>query len=206
MGSLTFWWTHLSIFSQIFWAVALFGTVVLIMQLASMFLGLENIGGHDTDGSVDAHDMGQDHDSDNDHSVFTAGLKLFTLRNLVAFVCMFGWTGLVMIEYEASKLLTCIMALAVGCFSMIIMALLMKALYGIHASGNISEEDFVGEQATVYIPIPEKGKGFGKINFNMGGKLEERIAISTGPSLSVGTTVRVLSYSNNTFTVAATTN
>jgi membrane protein implicated in regulation of membrane protease activity len=196
MHSATVWWSHLVVFSQIFWGISLFGTIVLLMQIGSMFLGFENIGGHDTD-SVDSHDSGS---GEGQHG-FMAGLKFLTFRCMIAFVCMFGWTGLVCIEYGASKIMTCILSLIVGCFSMFVVAVFMKVAYSMQASGNVKEDAFVGKEAVVYIPIPEKGKGFGKINLNMNGRLEERVAVSNGLGIPVGTTVKVISYSNNTFTI-----
>jgi hypothetical protein len=202
MHSISVWWSHMVVFSQIFWGISLFGTIVLAMQVASMFLGLENIGGHDTDTSSDStegHDTGSD--SEHAHQGFMAGLKLFTLRNMVAFVCMFGWSGLVFIEYGASKTWTCIGSFLIGCFSMLVMAVFMKFMYSMQTSGNIDEASFVGKQATVYIAIPQCGHGIGKINFNIGGRLEERTALSAGEALPPGTLVKTISYNNNNFTV-----
>ena len=198
MHHISVWWSSMIVFSQIFWSIAIFGTMLLIMQVISMFLGFEHFS-NDTDASVDVH-QGMDHDTES-HQGFMAGLKLFTLRNMVAFICMFGWTGIVMIEYDASKIATCFVSLLVGCFSMVMMGIFMRFVYSMQASGNIDESQFIGKGAIVYIPIPEKGKGIGKINFTIGTRLEERQAMSNGSAIPVGTTVKTISYSNNIFTV-----
>jgi len=190
------WWSTLTVFSQVFWGIALFGSVFLVMQVIGMFLGLEHVG---SDASADIHDGDTGHGGH--HHGTMAGMKLITMRTMVAFICMFGWTGVVMIEYHTPKILACITATVVGSFSMFLMAALMKFMYSLQTSGNINESLFVGKQATVYIAIPESGKGIGKINFNIGGKLEERAAVSSGTAISPGSIVKTISYNNNTFTV-----
>jgi hypothetical protein len=183
----------------VLWGIALFGSAILVMQIISMFLGLEHFS-HDIDSSVDIHGASHDSGYGTDHG-FMAGLKLFTMRNMVAFICMFGWTGIVMLEYTTSKMLICLISFIVGCFAMLVMALSFKIVMGLQTSGNINEASFVGKEATVYIAIPEKGKGIGKINFNIGGTLQERQAISNNEYLPVGYQVKTVSYSNNIFTV-----
>jgi hypothetical protein len=202
MHTMTLWWGSLVIFAQVFWGIALFGSAILIMQIISMFLGLEHFS-HDMDSSVDIHGASQGSHYGGygtDHG-FMAGLKLFTMRNMVAFVCMFGWTGIVMLEYSTSKILICLIAFIVGCFAMFVMALAFKIVISLQTSGNINEASFVGIEASVYIAIPEKGKGIGKINFNIGGTLQERQAISKNEYLPVGAQVKTISYTNNIFTV-----
>lgn len=199
MHTMILWWGSLVVFAQVLWSIALFGTMILIMQIISMFLGLEHFS-HDMDSSVDIHGASHGDGYGTDHG-FMAGLKLFTMRNMIAFICMFGWTGIVMLEYTSSKILICLIAFIVGCFAMFVMALSFKIVIGLQTSGNINEASFVGKEATVYIAIPEKGKGIGKINFNIGGTLEERKAVSKDEYLPVGANVKTISYSNNIFTV-----
>lgn len=199
MHTVTLWWVSMAVFTQVLWGIALFGTAILVMQIISMFLGLEHFS-HDVDSSVDIHGASHSSGYGTDHG-FMAGLKLFTMRNMVAFICMFGWTGIVMLEYTASKIFICLIAFIVGCFATLVMAITFKIIMSLQASGNINEASFVGKEATVYIAIPEKGKGIGKINFNLGGTLEERKAVSNKEYLPVGSTVKTVSYSNNIFTV-----
>ena len=106
-----------------------------------------------------------------------------------------------MLEYRAPKIITCLVASIAGGFSMFMMAVLMKFVYSMQTSGNINEADFVGKQAIVYISIPEKGKGVGKINFTVGTRNEDRQAISNSDSISIGTVVKTVSYNNNIFTI-----
>lgn len=190
MSTITAWWSYLPVFSQVFWGIALFGSVFLILQVILMFIGLEHDG--DFDHSVETHD--------GSHG-FLTGLNIFTLRNMIAFLCMFGWTGVVMIGNGSSYIATCIVATIVGLFSSLIMALFMKFLYSLQASGNTDENSLVGKQAMVYIVIPEKGKGIGKINFVTGSKVLERQAISSDKEIPYGVIVKTISYTNNIFTV-----
>ena len=78
MHSISVWWAHMEVSSQVFWGIALFGTVVLAMQVISMFLGLENMGGHDADTSSDSAE-GHDTESDSDqaHQGFDGRSQIF---------------------------------------------------------------------------------------------------------------------------------
>ena len=84
---------------------------------------------------------------------------------------------------------------------MVMMGMFMRFIYSMQASGNIHDSSLVGKKATVYITIPQAGGGIGKINLDIGGRFEERTAMSCGDAIPVGTVVKTISYNNNTFTV-----
>ena len=80
------WWNGLSILSQIFAAIAIPATLIMIIQSLMMFLGL----GFESDVEADI--------SENiDYNVHDSsdGLSLITVRGMVAFFAIGGWAGLV---------------------------------------------------------------------------------------------------------------
>ena len=95
MNSMSFvvWWNELSVAAQIFYCVALPSTLLLLIQTILMFIGFGNDSGID-DGDIDdigdvaedAPDVGEDL---SDASGLE-GLRIFTIRGIIAFCVVFG--------------------------------------------------------------------------------------------------------------------
>ena len=90
------WWNNLSLVSQIFTAMAVPATVVMIIQALLLLLG---IGGGD--GDVDVDDI-----SDIDAEA-SEGLSLISVRGIVAFFSVGGWAGLVCDTGELPVVISC---------------------------------------------------------------------------------------------------
>ncbi len=101
------WWYSLTIVQQIFACVAIAATVVLVIQTILLLFGLGF--GTDADSSDldSAGEMGQP-DAPDFHLEGEAashdmdahdGLRLFTVRGIVAFFAVEGWTGLLLSRY-----------------------------------------------------------------------------------------------------------
>ena len=146
------WWNSLSLVSQIFTAMAVPATVVMIIQALLLLLG---IGGGD--GDVDVDDI-----SDIDAEA-SEGLSLIRVRGIVAFFSVGGWAGLVCDTGELPVVISVLIATAAGLAAMIGVALLFKSIMKLQTSGNIVIANAVGKTATVYIPIPPRKEGRGKV-------------------------------------------
>ncbi|MBQ3049127.1 MAG: hypothetical protein IJC94_04140 [Oscillospiraceae bacterium] len=146
------WWNNLSLVSQIFTAMAVPATVVMIIQALLLLLG---IGGGD--GDVDVDDI-----SDIDAEA-SEGLSLISVRGIVAFFSVGGWAGLVCDTGELPVVISVLIATAAGLAAMIGVALLFKSIMKLQTSGNIVIQNAVGKTATVYIPIPPRKEGRGKV-------------------------------------------
>ncbi|MBQ2755474.1 MAG: hypothetical protein IJF27_02250 [Oscillospiraceae bacterium] len=146
------WWNNLSLVSQIFTAMAVPATVVMIIQALLLLLG---IGGGD--GDVDVDDI-----SDIDAEA-SEGLSLISVRGIVAFFSVGGWAGLVCDTGELPVVISVLIATAAGLAAMIGVALLFKSIMKLQTSGNIVIANAVGKTATVYIPIPPRKEGRGKV-------------------------------------------
>ena len=128
----TNWWEGLTLLQQCFAVVAIPATVILLLQTVLLLFGL---GGHDADhGEVDTdhdfdHDMDHDLDHDTDHDFdhdadhdfdhdahdgahHAAGIRLFTLRGIVALFAVGGWLGVAMCDLGLSPALAGLIAAA----------------------------------------------------------------------------------------------
>lgn len=187
---LSVWWDALPAYSKVFYCSAIPATAILILHTVLTLLGLGGDLDIDLDGDFDVNG-----DSDS------PGLPIFTIRNFEAFFAMFGWGGLIGVENGLPVWLATLLGVALGSGSAVGMAFFINTIYDLQRSGTSDQKSVVGKTATVYMQIPEKGKGFGKINVEIDGIIRERKAVSSGDAIDSGTDVLILSYSNNIFTV-----
>ena len=169
------WWSSLSLLQQIFAGIAIPATVILILQTVLLLFGM----GFDGDGDVD-FDTDADGDVDMDHSGDVSGLRLFTVRGMVAFFSVGGWLGVVAVEAGMKAVWAVLLSLLGGLVTMVIMALFFKWIFGLQESGNNDYNSAIGTTAEVYITIPEKGKGRGKIIATVSSQLTEVDAVNEG--------------------------
>lgn len=102
----------MTLVQQIFACVAIAATVVLILQSILLLFGVGF--GADTDhadldfddsgpdldgGHFDVHEMHMEEDAPIHDADAHSGLTLFTVRGIVAFFAVGGWTGLLLTKY-----------------------------------------------------------------------------------------------------------
>lgn len=162
------WWNSLPALEQIFATIAIPATVVLVIQSLLLMFGL-GFGG-DADVNMDGHVDSMDAGSGD-------GLALFTVRGIVAFFAVGGWTGMVMAKY-APPWIAIVAAFLAGSVALVALAYLFKAMFKLQSSGNLDNKNAIGKAAKVYIPIPASGGGQGKITVLVQERLVELSAIT----------------------------
>ncbi len=221
------WWSGLAVIQQVFYYIAVPFTLVLIIQSILSLIGL---GGHDadadadtdfdmdadsdfdmdtdadidTDFDADAHvDMHMDmHGDGHDHTIEAAGFRFFTVRGIVAFFCIFGWSGLAFFASGMQTLFSMLLAVLCGFAAMFIIGLMFYAVKRLQSSGNIQYSNAVGKTAEVYIPIPAKRQGKGKVMVMVQERLVEAEALSDEETmLKTGENVKVVGNISNTLIV-----
>ena len=109
------WWQSTPFFEKIFWVIAiLFSTLFLIQAVLSFTAGDGDAAMGDSDASID-HDAG-------------IGYHFFTIKNMIAFFTVFGWTGIACIRGDVSKPWTIVAALIAGSLMVVMMAFLFLHL------------------------------------------------------------------------------
>lgn len=208
---MTEWWEALTKLQRIFYYVAIPFTLVLLIQAVLTFIGL---GGSDADADGDADaDMDADDgfDVDDDFDVDTdvdepnpgiAGFRFFTVRGIVAFFCIFGWTGVSLVNTSLSTALIIALSVAAGLIAMLIIGLMFYAVKNLQSSGNIRHRNAVGKTAEVYIPIPANRIGKGKVMVTVQERLVEAEAITDEEQkIGTGETVKVIGNMGTTLIV-----
>jgi membrane protein implicated in regulation of membrane protease activity len=161
-------WEGLLLAQKIYFCVGLAASVFLILQIITLLFGIGDSGEVDIDLSGDG---------EVDATVdLSDGFTLFSLRGIVAFFAIGGWTG-----YALAPINTWIAvggSLLAGTLALVGMAFAMRGIMKLRSSGNIEIAKAVGKVADVYLTIPAKGNGSGKITLTLEERYVELSAIS----------------------------
>lgn len=184
------WYSTLTVLEQVYFWLGIVATVFLIIQI--VMLCFTSYGGDvdlDGDGDIDV-----DMDS---------GVSIFTVKSLTAFFAVGSWAGLLTCALIADNLqwVSVIVALVAGAAAFALVVLLMRFIYKMQSSGTFQPEKLVGRRATVYVSVPEKRSGRGKITMNAQGKFVELDAITDGERLSVDDAVKIVATENECMVV-----
>ena len=185
------WYSTLTVLEQVYFWLGIVATVFLIIQI--VMLCFTSYGGDvdlDGDGDIDV-----DMDS---------GVSIFTVKSLTAFFAVGSWAGLLTCALIADNLqwVSAIVALVSGAAAFALVVLLMRFIYKMQSSGTFQPEKLVGRRATVYVSVPEKRSGRGKITLNARGKFMELDAMTDGERLSVDDPVEIVATENECMLVA----
>lgn len=173
------WWTGLTLGMQILWGISLLATVIFIIQTVMAFLG------------TDA-DLSGDLSAGADADVLSDGGNLYTFRNVVNFLLGFGWSAIILEDSMPDVPLRLLVSILIGILLVVAVMSLFKWLSSMQQSGNIRlENEAAGCRGTVYLPIPAKGEGKGKVQISIGGAVREYDAVTDGEPLPTGTLIKV---------------
>lgn len=206
------WWNSLDTFSQVLACIAVPATLILLIQTVLMLFGIGD-NGADGDSEVDL-DIGADSDipdgifgdgdlnGDLDPSGLD-GLRIFSVRGIVAFFVIFGWSGIALESAGVHKALSLVIALLCGFAVMVAIAFAFKAIMRLESSGNIDNRNALGASGTVYLKIPPKREGQGKVNVMIQGSYCECEAVTDdGEAIPTGSEITVIALSGqNTLVV-----
>jgi hypothetical protein len=154
MEAFNHWWDGLSLLLKFYWIITVPFTVFFLLQLIVSFLG------------GDTPDDLPDHDVSYDHGI---GFQFFTLKNMVGFFTIFGWTGIACLKSGLSIPMTISISIAAGLLMMTIMGGLFYLLMKAGADGTMQMEKAIGQVGEVYLIVQSKRGGMGKVQVNVMG-------------------------------------
>jgi len=187
---------------QIFALFALPATVVLVIQTVMLLFGIgsghdghfEHSGGEGADmQDLPGQAPGQpDGDANGIQDLPDAGLRLFTVRGLVAFFAIGGWTGIALIDLGAQQVVAAVAALVAGALALLLVAWLVRVVLSLQSAGNLDIRHAIGQIGRVYLTIPALGRGSGKVSLllqersvELDALTEQDTAIPTGSPVIV---------------------
>lgn len=184
MDTITTWYNALDPQMRTYWGIAIFASVVFLIQMIMTFIGIGDVDGGDADfdlgeGSGDTLDAG-------------GTLQLFSVRNIINFLLGIGWAGVCFSPYISNSVLLAICSFLVGCVFVAIFAFVYKQMRRLEHDGAFKIKDCVGQVADVYLRVPAQRAGEGKIQYSFQGSVQELPAITDGEQIPSGSKVRVI--------------
>lgn len=183
------WWENLEIIEKIYWSITIPFSLFFVLQLVLTFFS----------GDI-SEDMGADMDVESDNGI---SFQFFTLKNLVAFFTIFGWTGIACLDSGLSDGLSIILATLAGFVMMLLMASIFYFMSKAVESGTLNLKNAIGNIGEVYLEVKSQRENVGKVQINIQGTLRTLDAITDDKSdLQQGTVVEVKSIANNLLIVS----
>ena len=178
-------WQNLTTLQQVYFCIAVFFSAVLILQFILAIVGVGQ--GGDTEVDLDG-------DGEPDVTVDTSdGIVPFTLKGVIAFFAVGGWIGFALGDGTISSAWAIIVSVLSGFAALVGVGFLMKWIMRLQSSGTMDIKNAVGKIAEVYLTIPAKCAGNGKINLELQGAYIEAEAITECEQpIKTGEKVRVV--------------
>jgi len=194
---------------------AVVGGTVLICQFVLTVLGLSGDHsldtGHDFTGDAGftgdaSHDVqavgahgaeGEGHDSAGHHGSSWL-FAMISFRTLVAAAAFFGLTGLAAQSAGQPMGVQLLLAVLAGLGAMYGVHWLVRTMGRLGEDGTQRVQGALGQEGTVYVPIPPAKSQAGKIQLKLQNRLVEYEAVTNNPErLATGTRVRVVAVAGN---------
>ena len=197
---ITAWWQSLTTLEHILLYLAVPATLILLIQTILIFLGGVMDGGEadldsdgpdwdtdldsDLDGDLDGPDgdahVPGDHDGPDmeEAGQAAAGLHLFTLRGIVAFLTLFGWGSLWLCQLGVLPAVALFLGVWMGLAGMVAIAVVVRQAVRLQYDGTLDIRNAVGLTGSVYLTVPAGRAGQGKVNVLVQEQLREFDAVS----------------------------
>ncbi len=184
----------------VLWILAIPSTVILILQTILLLFGVgageDADFDSDTSGLGDSPDLPGDADIDGDGEfdgvMQDSGLRLFTVRGLVAFFSVGSWSGITALSLGAHPLLAIFIALVMGSLALLFVAYFIKWTLRLQHDGTMKPNEAVGKEGEVYMTIGANRSSRGKVNVIIGQQLVELDAVTDSDEpLKYGERVKV---------------
>ena len=173
----------------IYLVLAISGSAILLVQVLMQVFGLAGEG--DLSGT---HDLGS-----IDHGDPAAGTHdgswffgVLSIKALVAFAGLFGLTGLALMDTGWSPAPRAMVATLVGLAGMFGVAFMMRGLTRLTSSGTLDLRNALGASGSVYLRIPGRGQGPGKVTLEVQGRSMQLDAFTDGETLPTGARIQVI--------------
>ncbi len=203
------WWASLSDLMRVLYCIAIPSTLILVLQLLLTMIGGHADGGVDVsdtsgidglDGGLDLDGNGIPDTLETDISQMADGgnpadfgnFKLLTVQTIVTFLAVFGWVSIICVSSGLAPLGGIAIGALCGAAMMLLVAKLVQASRKLAENGAINLKNAIGETATVYLTVPPKNAGSGKITMQLQGRFCEFDAVNAGAQpLATGSQVVV---------------
>jgi hypothetical protein len=189
MGWLDAWWATLTVFEKALWVIAVPSSA---LTLAQAVLGAIGLSGHgDADGGgADTHlDVHGGDDAAHDHA---PSLRLFSVKGVVIFFTAFSWMGIIVSGAGLPAFVAAGVGLVTGVGFMFLFAWVFYGLSRLEESGTFDIKTAMYQRGRVYLRIPGKRAGAGKVTAAVQGSLRELRAVTDGEEIGTGAPIQIV--------------
>jgi hypothetical protein len=165
------------------WYIAIPTSIIFIIQSIMTFIG------------GDASDSTEFHTDTEGYSPETSGgdnSHFFSLRNLINFLLGFSWAGIGFYNSIENRFLLIFIAFNVGFIFVVMFFYIIKQLLRLGEDNTFNIQNTLSKTADVYLTIPAKGNGKGKIHISVNGSFHELDAITENDRIETGSIVKII--------------
>ncbi len=174
-----------------FWYIALPVSLIFVVQTILTFIG------------ADASD-GVDADFDSNLSGTDAPFQLFSLRNLINFLLGFSWSGISFYNAITNQTVLIGVAFFVGLVFVALFFIIIRQVQKLVEDNTFQYKMTLNKTAEVYLSIPEKKTGKGKIMISVNGAFHELEAMTENDKIQTGAVVKVVKIENENILIVET--
>jgi hypothetical protein len=170
---------NIDLLLKTYWYVAIPSSLIFTIQTIMTFIGADASDGieADFDGDLDGSD---------------APFQLFSFRNLINFLLGFSWTGVAFYSTIGNQFILLSLSLSVGLLFLYVFFLIIRQVQKLAENNSFQIKNTIDKTAEVYLTIPEKLSGSGKVLVSVNGSVHELAAMTEGDKLPSGTMVKII--------------
>lgn len=170
------------------WFIAIPTSLIFVIQMIMTFIGVET------------HD-GLSADFDSDLQGGDAPFQLFTFRNMINFMLGFSWTGISFYNLIENQTILITLSFVIGASFVMVFFMIIRQIERLAEDNSFKISNALNKTASVYLPIPGKKAGAGKIQVSVKGSFHELDAITESDKIETSATVRIVKIESNNLVV-----
>jgi len=178
---------------NVFMYIAMPATVIYVLIILFSLLGMDSTDGLEAD-------FGGDLELEDGESA--GSIQIFTVRNLLGFLVGLGWAGLAALEFGFSNLIATLIGIGIGLVMIIIQTSLFYFMNRLSQPNEPSIKSAVGQMGTVYLTIPARRQGMGKVTVIIDGVVRTLNATTSGEEIKTGSLIQVESVLGDALVVS----
>lgn len=149
-------------------------TAFFVLRLILLFVGIEGTDGADAGGLA----------GDLNDATAAADFKIFTMMTLIVTLMVGSWGSLLLLSMDLAPWISLGGGYLAGFAAAMAVGYAIFSMKKLEADGTIKDFHAEGLKGTVYLKIPEAGKGKGQVQVTVQGRLRTYDAVSDGPEIA----------------------
>jgi hypothetical protein len=170
------------------WLIAIPASLIFAIQSIMTFAG------------ADTHD-GLNSDFGSDLQGVDAPFQLFTFRNMINFLLGFSWMGISFYNTIDNRIVLIALSFVVGAAFVVLFFMIIRQIEKLAEDNSFKINNTLHKTASVYLPIPARKKGAGKIQVSVKGSFHELDAVTESEKIETSATVRIVKIESNSLVV-----